>query len=93
LRCFAQIPTNGLKGYWKLDGIVYYNRALSPAEIKMLYNYPAVYAQPPMITDTISDNVCLGEKYEKNGFSLPVQNQLGIHTYLRTNGCDSINTM
>ena len=78
-------PLNG-----KLDDIFYYNRALSQEEINILYNHPAVYTQPPMFTDTINDNICLGEKYEKNGFSLPTQNETGFHTYSRINGCDSI---
>ena len=78
-------PLNG-----KMDDIFYYNRALSQGEINILYNYPAVYAQPSMFTDTINDSVCLGEKYDKNGFSLPVQSQTGLYTYSRTNGCDSI---
>ena len=79
-------PLNG-----KLDDIVYYNRALSQAEITQLYNYPAVYASPTaMHTDTIRDNVNLGEVYERNGFSLPVQTQSGVQTYSRTNGCDSV---
>jgi hypothetical protein len=79
-------PLNG-----KLDDIVYYNRALSQAEINSLYNYPIPYAPAgSMITTTINDNVNLGETYEQNGFSLPAQNTAGTFTYSRTNGCDSI---
>ena len=77
-------PLNG-----KMDDIFYYNRALSQEEIGQLYNYPAAYTHPPMITETISDDVCLGEKYEKNGFSLPEHQQTGLFTYSRNNGCDS----
>ena len=78
-------PLNG-----KLDDIVYYNRALLQEEINVLYNFPTVYASPIMFTDTINDSIFVGEVYEKNGFSLPEQTEPGIHTYSRTNGCDSI---
>ena len=77
-------PLNG-----KMDDIFYYNRALSQEEIGQLYNYPAAYTHPPMITETINDDVCLGERYEKNGFSLPEHQQTGLFTYFRNNGCDS----
>ena len=79
-------PLNG-----RLDDIVYYNRALSQEEIQALCDYPAVYITPiPQIISTITDNICIGEVYERNGFSLPAQNQLGSHEYSRTNGCDSV---
>jgi len=105
----TQIPTNGLKGYWKLDGdvtdasgnnnngtlqggAVYCEDRFGTANSAVKfggYNHPAVYTQPSMFNDTINDKACLGEKYEKNGFFLPAQNTTGLHTFSRTNGCDS----
>jgi len=78
-------PLNG-----RMDDIFYYNRALSPAEILQLMNYPAVYYSPTLVSDTTKSIVFLGETYNRNGFSLPAQNEIGIHTYTRTNGCDSM---
>ncbi|MDR1346258.1 MAG: gliding motility-associated C-terminal domain-containing protein [Bacteroidales bacterium] len=85
----------GMSNYWyplngRLDDIVYYNRALSQAEINELFNYPVPYAPLAMVRDTIEDVVAVGDVYENNGFSLPAQNEPGLHTYSRTNGCDSI---
>jgi hypothetical protein len=79
-------PFNG-----RLDDIVYYNRALSQAEINQLYNYPSPYASSPMLanTKTINDNVNFGSVYERNGFSFPAQTQCGTFSHSRTNGCDS----
>ena len=48
-----------------------------------------VTVPPVMVVDTIVDNVNFGEVYTQNGFSLPAQNVSGLHTYSRTNGCDS----
>ncbi|MDR1345608.1 MAG: gliding motility-associated C-terminal domain-containing protein [Bacteroidales bacterium] len=79
-------PLNG-----RLDDIVYYNRALSQSEINALYNYPAAYAPPSaMVTLYRADTVSMGEAYEENGFSLPAQNEAGLHEYSRTNGCDTV---
>ena len=78
-------PLNG-----RLDDFFYYNRALSQAEIWDLMNYPQVYATPGLITTTLKDYSEQGQPYTRNGFNLPVQNELGLHTYNRTNGCDSI---
>jgi len=82
---YRWFPLNG-----KMDDIFYYNRALSQAEVWDLMSYPQVYVTPGLITTTLTDYATLGQPYEKNGFSLPVQNQAGTFNYSHSNGCDSM---
>ena len=48
-----------------------------------------------VITNQISDEICQGDSYSQNGFTLPIQNTVGTTThqlppYQLTNGCDSV---
>ena len=48
-----------------------------------------------VITNRISDEICKGDSYSQNGFTLPIQNSVGTTThqlppYQLANGCDSV---
>ena len=47
-----------------------------------------------VITNQISDEICKGDSYSQNGFTLPMQNNAGIfnfsNSYPLANGCDSV---
>ncbi len=47
-----------------------------------------------VVTNHISDEICKGDSYSQNGFTLPIQNNAGIYTYNNSfhlsNGCDSV---
>jgi len=46
-------------------------------------------------TNPISDHICKGDSYSQNGFTLPIQNNVGSFTFISNsyplaNGCDSV---
>ncbi|MBO7572371.1 MAG: T9SS type A sorting domain-containing protein [Bacteroidales bacterium] len=47
-----------------------------------------------VITNQISDEICKGDSYSQNGFTLPIQNNAGTfnhsNSYPLANGCDSV---
>lgn len=47
-----------------------------------------------VITNQISDEICKGDSYSQNGFTLPIQNNAGIFNFSNSislaNGCDSV---
>ncbi len=47
-----------------------------------------------VITNNISDEICKGDSYSQNGFTLPIQNNAGTfnhsNSYPLANGCDSV---
>jgi hypothetical protein len=51
----------------------------------------------PVYHDTVNAEICLGDTYTDNGFSLPVQTIVGTwlftDTLITVNGCDSITTL
>ena len=47
-----------------------------------------------VMTNNISDHICKGDSYSQNGFTLPIQNNVGVYhfsnSYPLANGCDSV---